>query len=194
MDERVRRALAAVGSFDEKAARRLEESAREIRGTWRGPVSAGEATGEKRLRCEADRMRGEDDFNEAKRGPVVTVGPGKTRVAVRLDEEVVAWFKAQVHAAGGGDYQGRINAALREFIDRRRAASGKARQRSCALPRRSRPSPSTQRARPPCWRPSRRATGATWFRRRSSSASSGETARRSALRHEARSSSRPGSR
>ena len=45
MDERIRRALAAVGSLDEEAARRLEESAREIRGTWWGLVPAGEATG-----------------------------------------------------------------------------------------------------------------------------------------------------
>jgi hypothetical protein len=34
-DERVRRALSAVGSFDEEAAQRLEESARSIRATWR---------------------------------------------------------------------------------------------------------------------------------------------------------------
>ena len=34
-DERVRRALEAIGSLDEESARRLEESARRIRGTWR---------------------------------------------------------------------------------------------------------------------------------------------------------------
>lgn len=34
-DERVRRALAAIGSLDEESAERLEESARRIRATWR---------------------------------------------------------------------------------------------------------------------------------------------------------------
>jgi DNA anti-recombination protein RmuC len=34
-DERVRRALRAIGSLDSDAADRLEESARRIRATWR---------------------------------------------------------------------------------------------------------------------------------------------------------------
>lgn len=34
-DERVRRALGAIGSLDEDAAARLAESARKIRATWR---------------------------------------------------------------------------------------------------------------------------------------------------------------
>jgi len=31
---------------------------------------------------------------------------------------VLQWFKAEVHAAGGGNYQTLINAALREHISR----------------------------------------------------------------------------
>jgi uncharacterized protein (DUF4415 family) len=65
-------------------------------------------------------MRKEYDFSEAKRGPVVPVAPGKTRITIRLDEDVLAWFKEQVHAAGGGNYQTLINAALREYIERKR--------------------------------------------------------------------------
>jgi len=34
-DERIRRALEAIGSLDEESARRLEESTRRIRNTWR---------------------------------------------------------------------------------------------------------------------------------------------------------------
>jgi uncharacterized protein (DUF4415 family) len=30
------------------------------------------------------------------------LAPGKTRITIRLDDDVIAWFKAQVHAAGGG--------------------------------------------------------------------------------------------
>lgn len=61
-------------------------------------------------------MKKEYDFGQAERGPVVPVPKGKTRIAIRLDEDVVEWFKRQVHAAGGGNYQTLINTALREYI------------------------------------------------------------------------------
>lgn len=59
-------------------------------------------------------MRKEYDFSKAKRGPAVRLVKGKTRVTIRLDDDVLAWFKRQVHRAGGGSYQALINAALRE--------------------------------------------------------------------------------
>ncbi|HVF60087.1 MAG TPA: BrnA antitoxin family protein [Thermoanaerobaculia bacterium] len=65
-------------------------------------------------------MRKEYDFSEAERGPAVPVPQGKTRITIRLDEDILEWFKHQVHAAGGGNYQSLINTALREYIDRRR--------------------------------------------------------------------------
>ena len=61
-------------------------------------------------------MRKEYDFSKAKRGRVVTVPKGKTRITIRLDEDVLNWFKARVNAAGGGNYQSLINSALREHI------------------------------------------------------------------------------
>ena len=61
-------------------------------------------------------MRKEYDFSEAKRGPVVAVPPGKTRITIRLDDDVLAWFKDQVHRAGGGSYQSLINQALRLYV------------------------------------------------------------------------------
>jgi uncharacterized protein (DUF4415 family) len=64
-------------------------------------------------------MKKEYDFSRAKRGPVVPVPPGKTRITIRLDNEVLDWFKKQVHEAGGGNYQTRINAALHEYINAR---------------------------------------------------------------------------
>ena len=63
-------------------------------------------------------MKNEYDFSGAKRGPVVPVPPGKTRITIRLDDDVLGWFKAQVHRAGGGNYQTLINAALREHMRR----------------------------------------------------------------------------
>lgn len=65
-------------------------------------------------------MRDEYDFSKAERGPVVEVPQGKTRITIRLDEDLVQWFKAQVDAAGGGNYQTLINSALREYVDHRR--------------------------------------------------------------------------
>ena len=58
----------------------------------------------------------EYDFSRAKRGPVVSVPKGKTRITIRLDEDVLEWFHEQVDRAGGGNYQSLINEALRQHI------------------------------------------------------------------------------
>ncbi|MEX2524875.1 MAG: BrnA antitoxin family protein [Gammaproteobacteria bacterium] len=65
-------------------------------------------------------MRKEYDFRGGKRGPVVPPAPGKTRITIRLDDEVIEWFRKQVNDAGGGNYQSLINQALREHISRTR--------------------------------------------------------------------------
>jgi hypothetical protein len=64
-------------------------------------------------------MRAEYDFSKGKRGAVVPVPPGKTRITIRIDDDLLAWFRARVHAAGGGSYQALINHALREYITHR---------------------------------------------------------------------------
>lgn len=61
-------------------------------------------------------MKDEYDFRQGKRGAVVPVPPGKTRITVRLDDDILAWFREQVNARGGGNYQTLINAALREYV------------------------------------------------------------------------------
>jgi uncharacterized protein (DUF4415 family) len=63
-------------------------------------------------------MKPEYDFSKAKRGAVVGVPKGKTRITIRLDDDVLAWFRKQVDEAGGGNYQTLINAALRGHIER----------------------------------------------------------------------------
>ena len=63
-------------------------------------------------------MKDHYDFSEGKRGAVIPMGPGKTRITIRLDADIVAWFKEQVHEAGGGNYQSLINEALRHHIER----------------------------------------------------------------------------
>ena len=62
-------------------------------------------------------MRDEYDFSKAKRGPVIPKQPGKTRITIRLDYDIVEWFKEQVHKAGGGNYQTLMNHALREYTE-----------------------------------------------------------------------------
>lgn len=62
-------------------------------------------------------MRKEYDFSKARRGPVLPVSTGKTRITIRLDDDILAWFRQQVHAAGGGSYQTLINQALRRAME-----------------------------------------------------------------------------
>jgi uncharacterized protein (DUF4415 family) len=57
-----------------------------------------------------------DDFSKGRRGPVVPAPKGKSRITIRIDDDVLDWFRAQVNAAGGGNYQTMINTALREHI------------------------------------------------------------------------------
>jgi len=61
-------------------------------------------------------MKKEYDFSEGKRGPVLRVPQGKTRVTIRLDNDIVEWFRQQVDEAGGGNYQTLINEALHSFM------------------------------------------------------------------------------
>jgi uncharacterized protein (DUF4415 family) len=64
-------------------------------------------------------MNKEYDFSKGKRGPVLRVPPGKIRVTVRLDKDIVEWFRQQVDDAGGGNYQTLINEALGSFMSKR---------------------------------------------------------------------------
>ncbi len=65
-------------------------------------------------------MKREYDFGKGKRGAVVPTPPGKTRITIRIDDDVLDWFRAQVHAAGGGNYQSLINSSLRQSMVSRR--------------------------------------------------------------------------
>ena len=61
----------------------------------------------------------EQDFELARRGAVVQHPPGKTRITIRIDTDILNWFRDQVHQAGGGNYQTLINEALREHVRNR---------------------------------------------------------------------------
>ncbi|MGA2436725.1 MAG: BrnA antitoxin family protein [Bryobacteraceae bacterium] len=61
-------------------------------------------------------MKREYDFSKGKRGAVVKTPPGKARITIRLDSAILAWFREQVHQAGGGSYQNLINEALAQHV------------------------------------------------------------------------------
>ena len=61
-------------------------------------------------------MREEYDFRKGERGAIDPIPAGKTRITIRLDNDVVEWFRSQVEAAEGGNYQTLINQALRDHI------------------------------------------------------------------------------
>ena len=63
-------------------------------------------------------MKREYNFSKAKRGPVMPAPKGKTRITIRLDDDVIEWFRDQVETAGGGNYQSLINEALRQHMGR----------------------------------------------------------------------------
>ena len=61
----------------------------------------------------------EYDFEGAEQGAVTRPASGKTRITIRIDADVLDWFRQQVHDTGGGNYQTLINEALREHIHHR---------------------------------------------------------------------------
>ncbi len=65
-------------------------------------------------------MKARYNFESGKRGAVLKTPAGKTRITIRLDDDLLQWFRKQVHAAGGGSYQTLINAALREYVEAKR--------------------------------------------------------------------------
>jgi len=62
-------------------------------------------------------MKREYDFRDAKRGAVLAAPRGKTRITIRLDDEILDWFRNQVERAGGGNYQTLINEVLRRHVE-----------------------------------------------------------------------------
>lgn len=62
------------------------------------------------------KIKPEYDFSKGKRGAVIKTPPGKERITIRLDSEVLDWFRHRASDEGGGNYQTMINQALREHI------------------------------------------------------------------------------
>ncbi len=61
----------------------------------------------------------EYNFDNAKQGAIVKSPTNKQRITIRIDTNILDWFRNQVNQAGGGSYQSLINEALREHIQTR---------------------------------------------------------------------------
>ena len=59
-------------------------------------------------------MRKEYDFSRGKRGAVIP-SPGKTRITIMIDDDVIEAFRAKAEGVGRG-YQTLINEALRAAL------------------------------------------------------------------------------
>jgi uncharacterized protein (DUF4415 family) len=63
---------------------------------------------------ERQNMKAEYNLDDAKRGAIVPQ-PGKTRITIYIDDDVLETFRERSDAAGKG-YQTMINQALRESL------------------------------------------------------------------------------
>jgi hypothetical protein len=62
-------------------------------------------------------MKKNYDFSRGRRAAVLGAPAGKTRITIRIDDDILRWFRAQMHKAGGGSYQTAINEALRRAME-----------------------------------------------------------------------------
>jgi len=63
-------------------------------------------------------MKAKYDFSEGKRGAVLPSSGKKVRITIRLDRDIIDWFRSKVAEQGGGNYQTMLNDALRKYMER----------------------------------------------------------------------------
>jgi len=68
--------------------------------------------------AEQERLEMVDEQGRSarKREFALAVDPGKSRITIRLDRDVLDWFRRLADVEGGGNYQTLINTALREYV------------------------------------------------------------------------------
>jgi uncharacterized protein (DUF4415 family) len=62
-------------------------------------------------------MKAKYDFSKGKRGAVLPSSCNKVRITIRLDRDIVDWFRSKVEEQGGGNYQSMMNNALRIYME-----------------------------------------------------------------------------
>ena len=54
-------------------------------------------------------MRKAYDFTQGNRGPVAPLAPVQTRITIRVESDIVDWFRDRANQKGDGNYQTMIN-------------------------------------------------------------------------------------
>ena len=62
-------------------------------------------------------MKAKYDFSKGERGAVLPSSDTKVRITIRLDRDIVDWFRSKVEEQGGGNYQTMLNNALRKYME-----------------------------------------------------------------------------
>ncbi len=62
-------------------------------------------------------MKEKYDFSKGKRGAVIPSTGRKVRITIRLDRDIIEWFRSKVEEQGGGNYQTMLNDALRKHME-----------------------------------------------------------------------------
>jgi uncharacterized protein (DUF4415 family) len=62
-------------------------------------------------------MKTKYDFSKGHRGAVIPPSGNKVRITIRLDQDIIDWFRSKVEEQGGGNYQTMLNDALRKYMD-----------------------------------------------------------------------------
>ena len=62
-------------------------------------------------------MKAKYDFSKGKRGAVLPSSEKKVRITIRLDRDIIDWFRSKVEEQGGGNYQTMLNDALRKYME-----------------------------------------------------------------------------
>jgi uncharacterized protein (DUF4415 family) len=63
-------------------------------------------------------MKAKYEFSKGKRGAVLPPSGKKVRITIRLDRDIIDWFRSKVEEKGGGSYQTMLNDALRKHMER----------------------------------------------------------------------------
>ena len=62
-------------------------------------------------------MKARYDFSKGTWGAVLPATGKKVRITIRLDRDIVDWFRSKVEEQGGGSYQTMLNDALRKYVE-----------------------------------------------------------------------------
>jgi uncharacterized protein (DUF4415 family) len=62
-------------------------------------------------------MKAKSDFRKGKRSAVLPCSGKKARITIRLDRDIIDWFRSKVEEQGGGNYQTMLNDALRAYME-----------------------------------------------------------------------------